>query len=73
MTRPVDPLVALADCGIAEALFDLVPDVVFFVKDGAGRYLRVNHTLVARCGRKAKAEVIGKTGGAFFPAELAEA
>ena len=73
MTRTVDPLVAVADTGIAEALFDLVPDVVFFVKDGAGRYIRVNHTLVARCGRKAKAEVIGQTGGAFFPAELAEA
>ena len=73
MTRTVDPLVALADTGIAEALFDLVPDVVFFVKDGAGRYIRVNHTLVARCGRKAKAEVIGQAGSAFFPAELAEA
>ena len=72
MTRPVDPLVALADAGMAEALFDLVPDVVFFVKDGAGRYLSVNHTLVARCGRTAKTEVIGKTVGAFFPAEWAE-
>lgn len=66
------PLVALADAGIAEAMFDLVPDVVFFVKDAAGRYMTVNHTLVARCGCKSKTEVIGKTVSAFFPAEFAE-
>ena len=73
MTRPVGPWVALADPGLAEASFDLVPEGVFFLKDGAGRYLLVNHTLVLRCGRAAKADVIGKTGGAFFPAELAQA
>ena len=72
MPSAVHPLAALADAGIAEALFDLVPDVVFFVKDDAGRYVAVNHTLVARCGCKAKAEVMGKTVGAFFPSEWAE-
>ena len=50
MSSALHPLVALADAGIAEALFDLVPDVVFFVKDGVGRYVAVNHTLVSRCG-----------------------
>jgi AraC-like DNA-binding protein len=72
MPAIVPSLIALADVGIAEALFDLVPDVVFFVKDSAGRYVTVNHTLVARCGCRAKREVIGKTVGAFFPAEWAE-
>jgi len=72
MPSAVHPLAALADAGIAEALFDLVPDVVFFVKDDAGRYVAVNHTLVARCGCKAKAEVMGKTVGVFFPSEWAE-
>ena len=71
MTPAADPHLALADAGMAEGLFDLVPDVVFFVKDRAGRYVAVNHTLVARCGCKTKAEVIGQTAGAFFPAELA--
>jgi hypothetical protein len=72
MSSALHPLVALADAGIAEALFDLVPDVVFFVKDGVGRYTAVNHTLVARCGCKSKAEIIGKTVRAFFPTELAD-
>ena len=32
-----------------EALFDALPDVVFFIKDTAGRYVRVNQTLADRC------------------------
>ncbi len=70
MTAPLPTLPA--DTALAEALFDLVPDVVFFVKDPAGRYLAVNLTLVARCGRKTKAELIGKTVADLFPSDLAQ-
>ena len=31
-----------------ERLFDALPDVVFFVKDGAGRYTHANVTLIDR-------------------------
>lgn len=45
----------------AEALFDSLPNVVFFIKDADGRYAAVNHTLVARCGLRDKAQLIGHT------------
>ena len=45
----------------AEALFDCTPDVVFFVKATEGRYRVVNKTLVRRCGRHAKREILGRT------------
>lgn len=52
-------------------LFDLVPDTVFFLKDREGRYLVVNTTLVKRCGRSNKTELLGRTVGELFPSELA--
>jgi PAS domain S-box-containing protein len=70
-TADLRRLTALLDARTAEALFDLAPDTVFFVKDGAGRYAVVNRTLVARCGRKTKDEVIGRTVAELFPADLA--
>ena len=51
----------------AEALFDALPDVVFFVKDAQGRYLVVNRTLVRRCGLKQKAALIGRSAAEVFP------
>lgn len=43
-----------------EQLFDQVPDIAFFIKDGQGRYVAVNHSLLARHGLSSKAEAIGK-------------
>lgn len=51
---------------LAESLFDALPDVVFFIKDSAGRYLQVNQTLVRRSGRKHKDELIGRTSSELF-------
>ena len=56
-----------------EALFDIIPDVVFFTKDREGRYTSVNETLVTRCGKQHKRELLGKTPLDLFPAPLAEA
>jgi AraC-like DNA-binding protein len=61
------------DLAVLEALFDVVPDVVFFAKDRDGRYTSVNETLVARCGRRHKRELLGKTPLDLFPRPLAEA
>ena len=36
------------DHGVVEALFDALPDVVFFLKDVTGRYVVVNRTLADR-------------------------
>ncbi len=62
----------LADLSLAEALFDCLPDVVFFVKNPSGEYVLVNETLARRCGFKAKKELLGRTPQQVFPAPLGE-
>ncbi|MGB5689633.1 MAG: AraC family transcriptional regulator [Woeseiaceae bacterium] len=44
----------------AEALFDHMPDTVFFIKDRDGRYVSVNQTLVERCGLRDKSDLLGR-------------
>ena len=56
----------VADPFFAEALFDALPDVVFFVKDVECRYVVVNQTLVQRCGQRHKAALIGRTPAEVF-------
>ncbi|MDJ0794233.1 MAG: AraC family transcriptional regulator [Woeseiaceae bacterium] len=50
----------LAEPFTAEALFDQLPDIVFFVKDEEGRYVAANRTLVERCGLQDKRELLGR-------------
>lgn len=68
MTASTDPFAAHAP---AEALFDALPDVVFFIKDVHGRYVRVNQTLADRCTAGDKTKLIGKKPAEIFPAPLA--
>ena len=56
--------------GLLESLFDALPDVVFFTKDRAGRYVLVNETLALRCGVKHKDDLRGRAVGEVFPAPL---
>jgi len=53
-----------------ESLFDALPDVVFFVKDAAGRYTHANLTLVRRLGLKNRAQLIGRGVAELFPAHM---
>ena len=55
-----------------EEAFDDVFDTVYFVKDGLGRYVFVNETLVKRCGLRSKDELLGKTVREVFPGSLGE-
>lgn len=57
---------AIADPFFAEALFDALPDVVFFVKDAEGRYVVVNQALVQRCGQRDKSALLGRTANELF-------
>ncbi len=57
---------------VIEELFDPVSDIVFFVKDRKARYIAVNRTLVQRCSRNSKSELLGKTTLEVFPAPMAE-
>lgn len=61
----------LADPFFAEALFDQLADVVFFVKNTRGCYTVVNRTLMLRCGCQHKSELIGRTPQEVFPAGFA--
>jgi PAS domain S-box-containing protein len=55
---------------LLEALFDRLPDVVFFVKDRSGRYVMVNDTLVRRRGILHKEQLLGHTADQVFPPPL---
>jgi AraC-like DNA-binding protein len=51
-------------------LFDDLEDVVFFVKDGEGRYVAVNQTLATRVGAGSKEELLGRRVDDVFPGQL---
>ena len=53
--------------GLIEELFDTASDTVFFVKDREARYRGVSQTLVERCGRRTKEELLGRTVLEVFP------
>lgn len=55
-----------------EALFDAVPDVLFFVKDRSGRYTHVNQTMLRRLGLKSRQQLIGKRVGEVYPTGLSD-
>ncbi len=53
-----------------ERLFDRSPDVAFFVKDSAGRYVAVNDSLLARHGLRSKSQVLGKCPRDICPGDF---
>jgi AraC-like DNA-binding protein len=60
----------LAQPFTGEALFDCLPDLVFFIKNRRCEYVVINQTLVERCGRGRKDELIGRRADELFPAPL---
>lgn len=56
-----------------QALFDDLPDVVFFIKDAAGRYTHANLTLVRRVGLARREDLLGRTPAELFPPGLGAA
>ena len=67
---PLPRQVSQVEIGLLEKLFDRSPDVAFFVKDAAGRYVAVNESLVARHGLKNKSQVIGKCPRDICPGDF---
>lgn len=55
-----------------EALFDCLADLVFFIKNNRGEYVVVNQTLVERCARHDKSELIGRRADEIFPPPLGQ-
>jgi PAS domain S-box-containing protein len=71
LAAPAEPDIgANIAAGELEAVLDAVPDVVFFVKDTAGRYTHVNLTLVRRLGLKRRSDVIGHSVRELYSAPL---
>ena len=63
-TKPPTPLESRdprsIDLDSLQALFDLAPDIAFFVKDSDGRYVTVNQSLLSRHGLRQPSDAIGK-------------
>lgn len=55
-----------------QLLFNHLPDIYYFVKDRAGRFVLGNDTFVRQCGVETEQEIIGKTDFDFFPLGRAE-
>ncbi len=53
---------------VVEPLFDVLTNLVFFVKDAEARYVAVNQTLVRRCGLAHKRQLLGRTVLEVLPA-----
>lgn len=64
------PALPAIDVAVVESLFDLMPDVAFFVKDRAGCYSAVNASLVARHGLREKSQVLGKRPRDICPGDF---
>ena len=69
---PARFLSQLAEPFTGEALFDCLGDLVFFIKNIRGEYVVVNQTLVDRCGRRDKSELVGRRADEIFPAPLGQ-
>ncbi|MEK0446049.1 MAG: HTH-type transcriptional activator RhaS [Verrucomicrobiota bacterium] len=54
------------------ALFDLLPEIYFFIKDDVGRFVRMNPALLRALGLSDESEVIGRNDDDFFSPALAE-
>ena len=52
-------------------LFDMLPNVYFFVKDTEGRFIRMNQALLQAIGFRRESEVLGFTDADFFSPFLA--
>src|SRR5690606_4448981 len=67
---PVKPSPPAVDAAEVEALFDSIPDVLFFIKDREGRYTHVNATMLRRLGLRSRKEIIGKRASEVYPSGL---
>lgn len=66
----IPPELRSIDIQLLQTLFDLTPDVAFFVKDVAGRYVTVNESLLARHGLKQPSDALGKRPQEICPGEF---
>jgi PAS domain S-box-containing protein len=68
-----DFFASLADPLSLRAMFDQLPDVVFFIKDRQSRLVGGNRVLIERLGLACEADVVGQMDERFVPEKLARA
>jgi len=66
VVRDLDPPFTGSD------VFDCLKDIVYFIKNERRQYVEVNSTLVERCGRSNKSELLGKTASEIWPNPLGQ-
>lgn len=64
------PALATIEIELLVRLFDQAPDVAFFVKDAAGRYVAINQSLLLRHGLSHSDEAIGKRPSEICPGDF---
>jgi AraC-like DNA-binding protein len=74
----VDPrteifMAQLRDHGNIEIMFDILPDIYFYIKDKNYQFMLCNEATSRLFNLKEKADVIGKTEYEFFPKKVADA
>lgn len=67
---PVPHDLRAIDLRVLTSLFDLTPEVAFFVKDADGRYVTVNESLIARHGLQQTGDAIGKRPQDICPGDF---
>jgi len=55
---------------LLEQLFDHTPDIAFFIKDAAGRYIVVNDSLAERHGLRSKSQMLGRRPSDVCPGDF---
>lgn len=78
MTASVDPrtekfMAQLRDHGNVEIMFDILPDIYFYIKDKNYQFVLCNDATSRLFNLKKKSDVIGKTEFEFFPKKIADA
>ena len=63
----------LCDRGRIEEMFELLPDVSFYIKDLESRWMFCNSAALRSINQRSQAEVLGKNEFDFFPQPIAQA
>lgn len=70
--RTRSPLLDSPAAETMAGLFDHVPDICFFAKDAAGRFVHANRALLDRLGLQRVEDIAGTTDRDRYPAHVAE-
>lgn len=63
----------LRDHGNIETMFDILPDICFYIKDQNYQFMLCNEAMARIFNLRKKSDVIGKTEYEFFPKKIADA